>query len=58
MARTVLVTGASGFVGSHLSRALVERGVRVRAMTRNPADYDGPGEPVEGDISDRESLTR
>jgi uncharacterized protein YbjT (DUF2867 family) len=58
MAHTVLVTGASGFVGSHLSHALVERGVRVRAMTRNPADYAGPGEPVEGDISDRDSLTR
>ena len=58
MSRTVLVTGASGFVGSHLSAALVERGVHVRAMTRNPADYDGPGEPVEGDISDPESLTR
>ena len=27
MSRTVLVTGASGFIGSHLSQALVERGV-------------------------------
>ena len=27
MSRTVLVTGASGFVGSHLSQALVEQGV-------------------------------
>ena len=35
MARTVLVTGASGFIGSHLSQALVDRGVNVRAMTRN-----------------------
>ena len=58
MARTVLVTGASGFVGSHLSQALVERGIRVRAMTRNPAGYAGPGEPVEGDISDPASLAR
>ena len=58
MSRTVLVTGASGFVGSHLCQALAEQGVRVRAMTRNPADYDGAGEPVEGDISDLASLTR
>ena len=57
MSRTVLVTGASGFVGSHLAAALVERGPRVRAMTRNPDDYDGAGEPVEGDISDPDSLT-
>ncbi|HZA71520.1 MAG TPA: NAD(P)H-binding protein [Propionibacteriaceae bacterium] len=58
MSRTVLVTGASGFIGRHLAAALVERGVGVRAMTRNPDTYDGPGEPIEGDIADRESLTR
>ena len=27
-------------------------------MTRKPDDYDGPGEPVEGDIADRDSLQR
>jgi uncharacterized protein YbjT (DUF2867 family) len=58
MARTVLVTGASGFIGSHLSQALVDQGVNVRAMTRNPGAYTGPGEPVEGDIANRESLAR
>ena len=58
MSRTVLVTGASGFIGSHLVKTLVERGHRVRAMTRKPDTYDGPGEPVEGDIADPDSLTR
>ena len=29
---TVLVTGAEGFIGSHLTEALLRRGVRVRAM--------------------------
>ncbi len=58
MSRTVLVTGASGFVGSHLAQALVEGGHRVRAMTRHPKSYTGAGEPVEGDVSDRASLVR
>ncbi len=33
-AETVLVTGAGGFIGSHLVETLLERGVRVRAMVR------------------------
>ena len=57
MSLTVLVTGASGFVGSHLAQALVDAGHTVRAMTRHPDDYDGAGEPVRGDVSDPASLT-
>lgn len=52
----VLVTGATGFVGRHLVPALVERGHAVRAMTRHPETYDGPGDPVHGDVSDPGSL--
>lgn len=55
---TVLVTGATGFVGSHLARALVEQGRDVRAMTRRPQEYDGPGNPVAGDIADPDSLAK
>jgi uncharacterized protein YbjT (DUF2867 family) len=52
----LLVTGASGFVGSRLARALVEAGHEVRAMTRHPERYDGAGDPVRGDVSDEESI--
>lgn len=53
---TVLVTGATGFVGARVAEALVADGHRVRAMTRRPASYAGPGEPVEGDVDDPASL--
>jgi uncharacterized protein YbjT (DUF2867 family) len=53
---TVLVTGATGFIGSRLVPALVEAGHEVKAMTRHPDTYDGPGTPVAGDVSDPGSL--
>ena len=42
----VLVTGATGFVGSRLVPELIDRDHEVRAMTRHPETYDGPGEVV------------
>jgi len=36
--RTALVTGANGFVGCHVVRALLERRVAVRALVRKDAD--------------------
>jgi uncharacterized protein YbjT (DUF2867 family) len=54
----VLVAGASGFVGRRLTRALEEAGIEVRAMTRHPDDYAGPGEPVHGDVHDAASLPK
>lgn len=54
---TVLVTGATGFIGRRLVGELVEAGHDVRAMTRRPESYDGLGEAVAGDVFDRASLT-
>ncbi|WP_222264741.1 NAD(P)H-binding protein [Modestobacter marinus] len=52
----VLVTGASGFVGSRLATALDDVGHEVLAMTRNPDRYRGAGRPVRGDVADEDSL--
>jgi len=48
----ILVTGASGFVGRSLAAALVEAGHEVRAGTRHPERYRGPGEAVALDVGD------
>ncbi|NBE93235.1 NAD-dependent epimerase/dehydratase family protein [Nonomuraea sp. KC401] len=53
---TVLVTGATGTVGSALIPALQARGVTVRAMIRNP-DRALPGvQNVVADLRDRASV--
>lgn len=57
MADRLLVTGASGFIGSRLAAALVRAGHPVRAMTRRPEDYTGAGDPVAGDVHRPDSLT-
>ena len=53
---TVLVSGATGFIGRRLVPTLLEQGHAVRAMTRRPEAYDGPGEPVAGDVFDPGTL--
>jgi uncharacterized protein YbjT (DUF2867 family) len=53
---TVLVTGASGFVGRRLVPVLIAQGREVRSMTRHPETYDGEGTAVYGDVQDEESL--
>ncbi len=59
---TTLVTGAAGFLGSHVTRQLVARGetvrVLVRASSSNRAISDLPLEYVTGDLRDAASLKR
>src|SRR5258708_3925586 len=59
---TTLVTGAAGFLGSHVTRQLVARGKEVRVLLRasstNRAIAGLPLEYVTGDLRDPGSLDR
>ena len=59
---TTLVTGASGFLGGHVARLLVERGERVRVLLRPTSQTrlleDLALERVVGDLCDRGSLEK
>ncbi|AFZ16855.1 NAD-dependent epimerase/dehydratase family protein [Allocoleopsis franciscana] len=56
----VLVTGANGFTGSHLVKALEQRGDVVVGLVRQSSNLDGLSgcnlQLVYGDISDRDAL--
>lgn len=60
MTPRAFVTGATGFVGFHVARALRERGIEVRALVREGSDAgilrSIDAEALRGDIRDKGSL--
>ena len=60
--RLAIVTGANGFVGCHVVRALLARGDRVRALVRENADIAALAglevELVRGDLRSRAAIAR
>ena len=59
---TVLLTGATGFLGSELARQLCDRGERVRVLVRPTSDLRRLSgldvDVAQGDVTDRASVTR
>jgi UDP-glucose 4-epimerase len=65
MSERYLVTGGAGFIGSHLTEALVRAGARVRVfdnfstgLRTNIEGIQPAPEIVEGDLTDREAVLR
>ncbi len=55
---TILITGATGRVGRHVVDQLVQRGAKVRVLTRDPAKANVPAgvEVAQGDLLDIDAM--
>jgi len=60
MGQSILLTGATGYVGGRLLEPLITRGYRVRCLARRPSALDGRVSPmpevVKGDLRDAGAL--
>jgi uncharacterized protein YbjT (DUF2867 family) len=53
----ILLTGATGLVGSHVLKELLGRGLQVRALLREPSSSESlSAEAVKGDLTDPDSV--
>jgi uncharacterized protein YbjT (DUF2867 family) len=54
----VLITGATGYIGGHLAPALLQRGLHVRCLARDPSRATLPerAEVVQGDVLQEPTL--
>ncbi|MCB1008492.1 MAG: SDR family oxidoreductase [Acidobacteria bacterium] len=59
---TTLITGSTGFIGSHLARAVARRGDQLRVLIRSATDDDVLSgiefERINGDVTDRRAVRR
>ena len=68
MAKTVLITGGGGFIGCHLTRALLARGDKVRILDSmleqvhgaraRPANLSRDADFMRGDVCDAKAVAR
>lgn len=59
MNRCVLITGANGFIGSHLAERLSAAGARVRGLVRHASRHTScVFEPFPGDVTDADAVRR
>ncbi len=58
----ILITGATGFVGTNLLKEMLKQGFQARCLIRNPSKAEGVNQPgvelVKGDVTDRDSITK
>ena len=55
----ILLTGATGFIGTRVLQKLSEKNLPVRCLVRKPVEFDKPGiSHMIGDVLDYESLLR
>ncbi|MCZ7397702.1 MAG: NAD(P)H-binding protein, partial [Candidatus Methanoperedens sp.] len=55
----ILLTGATGFIGGLVLRALTEKNIQVRCLVRRPVVSDNPNiSYITGDVLDYSSLVK